>query len=113
MIPWTDYLMEQEPFLMQAQAGNDGGWYCWQDKSGREEKVGPPGPCSGRSCSRYSMSRTMWASRHDLLVIPNIGDNRYHFNISGILACVLEVIFYYETFALETVSFTLFMLNFQ
>jgi hypothetical protein len=23
-----------------------------------EEKVGPPGPCSGRSYSRYSMSRT-------------------------------------------------------
>jgi hypothetical protein len=23
-----------------------------------EEKVGPPGPCSGQSCSRYSMSRT-------------------------------------------------------
>jgi hypothetical protein len=21
-------------FLMQAQAGSDGGWYCWQDKSG-------------------------------------------------------------------------------
>jgi hypothetical protein len=23
-----------------------------------EEKVGPPGPCSGQSFSRYSMSRT-------------------------------------------------------
>jgi hypothetical protein len=23
-----------------------------------EEKAGPPGPCSGQSCSRYSMSRT-------------------------------------------------------
>jgi len=23
-----------------------------------EEKVGPPGPFSGQSCSRYSMSRT-------------------------------------------------------
>jgi hypothetical protein len=31
-----------------------------------KKKKGPPGPCSGRSCSRYSMSRTMWASRHDL-----------------------------------------------
>jgi hypothetical protein len=28
MIPQTNYLMEQEPFLMQAQAGSDGGWYC-------------------------------------------------------------------------------------
>ena len=35
-----------------------------------KKKKGPPGPCSGSSCSRYSMSRTMWASRHDLLVIP-------------------------------------------
>jgi hypothetical protein len=23
-----------------------------------EEKVGPPGPCLGQSCSRYSMSKT-------------------------------------------------------
>jgi hypothetical protein len=34
MIPQTNYLMEQEPFLMQGQAGGDGGWYCWQDKAG-------------------------------------------------------------------------------
>jgi hypothetical protein len=27
-------------------------------KTMEEEKVGPPGPCSGQSCSRYSMSRT-------------------------------------------------------
>jgi hypothetical protein len=70
MIPRTNYLMEQEPSLIQAQAGGDGGWYCWQDKMAEKEKKGPPGPCSGSSCSRYSMSRTMWASRHDLLVIP-------------------------------------------
>jgi hypothetical protein len=24
----------------------------------KEEKVGPPGLCSGQSCSRYSISRT-------------------------------------------------------
>ena len=40
MIPRTNYLMEQEPFLMQAQAGSDGGWYCWQDKSGWKEEDG-------------------------------------------------------------------------
>jgi hypothetical protein len=39
-------------------------------KLAEKKKMGPPGPCSGHSCSRYSMSRTMWASRHDLLVIP-------------------------------------------
>jgi hypothetical protein len=27
-------------------------------KTMEEEKVGPPGPCLGQSCSWYSMSRT-------------------------------------------------------
>jgi hypothetical protein len=27
-------------------------------KDDEEEKVGPPRPCLGQSCSRYSMSRT-------------------------------------------------------
>jgi hypothetical protein len=27
-------------------------------KTMEEEKVGPPRPCSGQSCSQYSMSRT-------------------------------------------------------
>jgi hypothetical protein len=48
MIPRTNYLMEQEPSLIQAQAGGDGGWYCWQDKMAEKEKKGPPGPCSGK-----------------------------------------------------------------
>jgi hypothetical protein len=43
-----------------------------------KKKKGPPGPCSGSSCSRYSMSRTMWASRHDLLVIPRYRDNIFY-----------------------------------
>jgi hypothetical protein len=34
MIPRTNYLMEQEPSQMQAQAGSDGSRYCWQDKAG-------------------------------------------------------------------------------
>jgi hypothetical protein len=29
-----------------------------QTKMMEEEKAGPPGLCSGQSCSRYSMSRT-------------------------------------------------------
>jgi hypothetical protein len=35
-------------------------------------------------------------------------DGGYHFNILGILACVSEAIFDYETFDLETMPFTLF-----
>jgi hypothetical protein len=71
MIPRTNYLMEQEPSQMQAQAGSDGSHgTADRTKLAEKKKMGPPGPCSGHSCSRYSMSRTMWASRHDLLVIP-------------------------------------------
>jgi hypothetical protein len=32
----------------------------------------------------------------------------YHFNICGILTYISEVIFYYETYDLETMPFTLF-----
>jgi hypothetical protein len=35
-------------------------------------------------------------------------DGGYHFNILGILPCISEVIFYYETSALENMPFTLF-----
>jgi hypothetical protein len=62
MIPRTNYLMEQEPSLIQAQAGGDGGWYCWQDKWLRRKRrvlqdhaqvapaLGTPclGPCGPR-----------------------------------------------------------------
>jgi hypothetical protein len=33
MIPRTNYLMEQESFPMQAQAGSDGSWYCLTGQS--------------------------------------------------------------------------------
>jgi len=69
MIPRTNYLMEQEPSLIQAQAGGDGGWYCWQDRMAEKEKKGPQDhaqvnpaldtPCLGPV-----------GPRHDLLVIP-------------------------------------------
>jgi hypothetical protein len=52
-----------KPVVMEAGTAD-------RTKLAEKKKMGPPGPCSGRSCSRYSMSRTMWASRHDLLVIP-------------------------------------------
>jgi hypothetical protein len=70
MIPRTNYLLEQEPFLMQARPVVMEAGTADRTKLAEKKKMGPPGPCSGRSCSRYSMSRTMWASRHDLLVIP-------------------------------------------
>jgi hypothetical protein len=62
MIPQTNYLMEQEPFLTQAQAGSDGGRYClagqnwlrrrWvlQDHAQVAPALGIPclGPCGPR-----------------------------------------------------------------
>jgi hypothetical protein len=47
-------------------------------KLAEKKKDGPSRAMPGRSCSRYSMSRTMWASRHDLLVIPGITDQHKH-----------------------------------
>jgi hypothetical protein len=38
-------------------------------KALKEEKMGPPGPCSSRSGSRYSMSRTC-GPRDNLLSYP-------------------------------------------
>jgi hypothetical protein len=38
--------------------------------------MGPPGPCSIRSGSRYSMSRTCGPRDIISLVIPKVGDNR-------------------------------------
>jgi hypothetical protein len=38
MVPWTNYLMEQESFLMQVQADGDGSCCYYQDKSGEEEE---------------------------------------------------------------------------
>jgi hypothetical protein len=39
----------------------------------KEEKMGPPGPCSSRSSSRYSMSRTCGPRDIISLVIPKLG----------------------------------------
>jgi hypothetical protein len=38
--------------------------------------MGPPGPWSSRSGSRYSMSRTCGPRDIISLVIPKVGDNR-------------------------------------
>jgi hypothetical protein len=41
----------------------------------KSEKMGPLGPCSSRSGSRYSMSRTCGPRDIISLVIPKMGDN--------------------------------------
>jgi hypothetical protein len=47
-------------------------------KTMEEEKVGPPGPCSSQSCSRYSMSRT--CGPRDMISYLSLksGDNKYN-----------------------------------
>jgi hypothetical protein len=54
---WTNYLMKQEPLLIQDQTNGDV-VVANKIKTMEEEKVGPQGPCSGQSYSQYSMSRT-------------------------------------------------------
>jgi hypothetical protein len=41
----------------------------------KNEKMGPPGPCSSRSGSRYSISRTCGPRDIISLVIPKLEDN--------------------------------------
>jgi hypothetical protein len=50
----------------------------------KNERMGPPGPCSSRSGSRYSMSRTCGPRDIISLVIPRLGDNMdYSANIGS------------------------------
>jgi hypothetical protein len=50
--------MEQDPFLLQDQAEVMDVVVDDKVEALKEEKMGPPGPCSIRSGSQYSMSRT-------------------------------------------------------
>jgi hypothetical protein len=54
----THYLMEQDPLLLQDQAEVMDAAVADKVEALKSEKMGPPGPCSSRSGSRYSMSRT-------------------------------------------------------
>jgi hypothetical protein len=45
-------------------------------KALKNKNMGPPGPCSSRSGSRYSMSRTCGPQDIISLVIPKLGNNR-------------------------------------
>jgi hypothetical protein len=72
----THYLMEQDPFLLQDQAEvMDAAAAVDKVEVLKNEKMGPPGPCSSRSGSRYSMSRTCGPRDTISLVIPKLGDN--------------------------------------
>jgi hypothetical protein len=71
----THYLMEQDPFLLQDQAEVMDVVAADKVEALKNEKMGPPGPCSSRSGSRYSMSRTCGPRDIISLVIPKLGDN--------------------------------------
>ena len=73
---WTNYLMEQEPLLIQDQSDGDGCYCCCQDKRRWEKKMSPPGLCSSQSYSWYSMSRTCGPRDIISLIIPRLGDNK-------------------------------------
>jgi hypothetical protein len=55
----------------------------------KNEKMGPPGPCSSRSGSRYSMSRTCGPRDIISLVIPKLGDNNQNSEIFNTLKALL------------------------
>jgi hypothetical protein len=71
----THYLMEQDPFLLQDQADVMDVAAADKVEALKNERMGPPGPCSSRSGSRYSMSRTCGPRDIISLVIPRLGDN--------------------------------------
>jgi hypothetical protein len=71
----THYLMEQDPFLLQDQADVMDVVVADKVEVLKKKRMGPPGPCSSRSGSRYSMSRTCGPRDIISLVIPRLGDN--------------------------------------
>jgi hypothetical protein len=67
--------MEQDPSLLQDQVEVMDVAVVEKVEALKEEKMGPPGPCSSRSGSQYSMSRTCGPRDIISLVIPKVGDN--------------------------------------
>jgi hypothetical protein len=68
--------MEKDPFLLQDQADVMDVVVADKVKALKRKRMGPPGPCSSRSGSWYSMSRTCGPRDIISLVIPRLGDNR-------------------------------------
>jgi hypothetical protein len=71
----THYLMEQDPFLLQDQADVMDVVVVDKVEALKKKRMGPLGPCSSRSGSRYSMSKTYGPRDIISLVIPRLGDN--------------------------------------
>ena len=71
----THYLMEQDLLLLQDQTEVMDAVAGGTVEALKEEKIGPLGPCSSRSGSQYSMSRTCGPRDIISLVIPKVGDN--------------------------------------
>jgi hypothetical protein len=67
--------MEQDPFLLQDQVDVMDVVVADKVEALKNERMGPPGPCSSRFGSRYSMSRTCEHRDMISLVIPRLGDN--------------------------------------
>jgi hypothetical protein len=67
--------MEQDPFLLQDQANVMDVVVADKVEALKKKRMGPPGPCSSRSGSQYSMSRTCGPRDIISLVIPRLGDN--------------------------------------
>jgi hypothetical protein len=86
---WTHYLMEQDPLLLQDQAEVMDVATADKVEVLKNKEMGPPGPCSSRSGSRYSMSRTCGPRHIISLVIPKLGDNKYLFDSPNMITRIL------------------------
>jgi hypothetical protein len=71
----THYLMEKDPFLLQDQADVMDVATTDKVEAPKNERMSPPRPCSSRSGSQYSMSKTYGSRDIISLVIPRLGDN--------------------------------------
>jgi hypothetical protein len=96
----THYLMEQDPSLLQDQAEVMDVVAADKVEALKEEKMGPPGPCSSRSGSRYSMSRTCGPRDIISLVIPKVGDNRLPQDLQQLSLVDQAIYIYYIFFSL-------------
>jgi hypothetical protein len=72
----THYLREQDPFLLQDHADVMDAAAADKVEALKNERMGPPGPCSSGYGSRYSMSRTCGPRDIISLVIPRLWDNK-------------------------------------
>ena len=67
---WTNYLMEQESSLIQVQTDGDGVVAADRTNLTKEKKDGPSRAMLRSILLSVLHVLDLWASRHDLLVIP-------------------------------------------